>query len=366
MPNWSSNELLEVHKDLIIELGLHQGLSVAATANYLTNETGRKATFAVVRRAFEKVDMHKRRNNKIQVEDVTEEGEKEIPIKDLIKSRIEAYNRKEQRYKKHYRTIKLPAEPIGLFVAGDPHVDNEGCSWGELMKHVELIQDTCKKSGPCILCISVGDQHDNWPGRMGQLYANASMLASDGWRLSEWLFTSLQWLAVVGGNHDRFANPSGVDLMAWLTKKCKVLAYAPDEIQLSLEFKDRSDLEPIILTCRHFFRGTSWFHPTHGSNKQSMLSDGHIYVSGHIHQYGYLTTENQGNRIVHNISVRGYKRFDSYAKRLGFYEQKNGMGCLITIDPFADEPGRIKVWFDIEDGCNYLMYLREKREAEHG
>ena len=61
------------------------------------------------------------------------------------------------------------------------------------------------------------------------------MTASDGWRLSEWFLSSMQWVAIVGGNHDAWAHGPGVDPMQWLTDKCGVLCYAQDEIRISLD-----------------------------------------------------------------------------------------------------------------------------------
>jgi hypothetical protein len=241
-------------------------------------------------------------------------------------------------------------------VFGDPHVDNEGCDWGLLKKHVELVNRT-----EGVFAASVGDMQDNWIGRLQRLYAKASMLASDGWRLSQWLLESMPWIALVGGNHDQWAQAAGSDPLKWISKKAKVMCYANDEIRITLRWKGRRALEPLVWVLRHDFPGRSWFHPTHGPHKEAML-DGrcHLLTAGHIHQWGQLTTEQRHQRISHALRVRGYKRDDAHARALGFHEQSHGAAVLVVIDPEAGEPGRIRTFWDVEHGCDYLTWLRER------
>ena len=277
----------------------------------------------------------------------------ERPIEDLIADRMKASERKHKKAKVHDRTLSMPAEPFGIFVMGDPHVDGS-CDWTTLYEHVQLMKTT-----PGIVACSVGDQLDNWIGRLARLYAESSCTASDGWRLSKWLFNELSFIAVVGGNHDKWANGPGIDPMKLLTKECGVTCYAPDEIRITMHWKERPELEPLCWILRHDFKGRSWFHPTHGPHKEATL-DGkcHLLTAGHIHQWGQLTTEQRHGRVTHAIRVRGYKRDDDYARAGGFYEQKNGQSVLIVINPEADEPGRITPFWNLEQGCDYLTKLR--------
>ena len=276
------------------------------------------------------------------------------PIEDLIADRMKASERKHKKSKKHDRTLTMPAEPFGIFVMGDPHVDNEGCDWSALYEHVQLM-----KSTPGVVACSVGDQLDNWIGRLARCYAESGVTAADGWRLSKWLFDELKFIAVCGGNHDKWAHGPGVDPMKLLTKECGVTCYAPDEIRITMNWRDRPDLEGLVWILRHDFAGRSWFHPTHGPHKEATL-DGkcHLLTCGHIHQWGQLTTEQRHGRITHAIRVKGYKRDDSYAKEKGFYEQQYGQSVLIVINPEADEPGRITPFWNLEQGCDYLTKLR--------
>tara|TARA_Y100001972_G_C7636025_1_gene319320 strand:+ start:275 stop:559 length:285 start_codon:yes stop_codon:yes gene_type:complete len=89
-----------------------------------------------------------------------------------------------------------------------------------------------------------------------------------------------------------------------------------------------------------------------------MLDDACIYVAGHLHNWGELTTEQRHGRITHAMRVRGYKRSDVYAKRLGFYEQNYGCSCLIVVNPTLSGPGRVHVAWDLEAGAQYLRALQ--------
>jgi calcineurin-like phosphoesterase family protein len=193
------------------------------------------------------------------------------------------------------------------------------------------------------------------------------MLVSDQWRLSEWMLkdSGLDWLFVIGGNHDSWASGYGHDPLKWLSKRCGVRFYAPDQLRLDIEWIDRPDIEPYKILSRHFFKGHSWFHPTHGSQKQAMLDNANLLLSGHIHTWGQLSTEQMHNRITHAISLRGYKKQDKYSVQKGFMNnQEYGESCLIIIDPDKQGPARTKIFWDIEGGCEYLTYLRSKYKID--
>jgi hypothetical protein len=314
--------------------------------------SGRQCSTGSMQTIFKNLDSLATKPLDIQLVDDTIEDE--IPIEELIENRILASKRKNAKTKQHKKTLMLPAEPFGIMVFGDPHVDNDGCDWSQLCEHVKLAQST-----EGILASCVGDMQDNWIGRLGRLYSESSVTASDGWRLSEWFLKSMQWIAIVGGNHDAWANGPGVDPMQLLSKKTGVMCYAPDEIRIILQWKDEPDLDPIVWIIRHDFKGRSWYHPTHGPHKEAML-DGkcHLLTAGHIHQWGQLTTEQRHGRVTHAVRVRGYKRSDSFAMAKGFFEQDFGETALVVIDPKMEGPGRIKIFWDLKDGCDYLTFLR--------
>jgi len=279
-------------------------------------------------------------------------------VVELVQARVEASRRKKASRSVHEREVVLPAEPVGFLVMGDPHLDNPGCDWESLKRHVDLA-----KSTPGVMAATVGDVHDNWIGRLGRLYHKATVTAQQGWDLSEWLFDELDWFAVVGGNHDAWAHGPGIDPMRWLTDKCGVRLYAPDELRITVRWRD-STAEPFVWLLRHDVRGRSWFHATHGPHKEAML-DGrvHLVTVGHTHEWAYLTTEHRHGRVTHAARVRGYKRDDCYAREKGFTEQEHGEACLVVVDPTRPEPGRVRVWWDIEAGCDWIRARRARVTA---
>lgn len=355
MSNWKSAELIEEYGKQIKQWK-EQGLGRVRCVRKIEDITGRKCSAGVMQTVLKKVDASPQ-VKKVPIEQPFPEDD-EFVIEDLIKLRIKASKKKIIKAKKrHNKTLVMPAKPTGIIVFGDPHVDNEGCDWETLLNHVSLVQKT---EGMLAAC--VGDMQDNWIGRLARCYANASVTASDGWRLSEWFLSAMQWVAICGGNHDAWAHGPGVDPMEWLTDKCGVACYAQDEIRINISWKDRPDLEPLVWIIRHDFSGRSWYHPTHGPHKEAML-DGrcHVLTAGHIHQWGALTTEQRHERVTHAIRVRGYKRADAYAKQKGFSEQSFGEAVVIIIDPEKSGPGRVTIHWDVEEGCNYLTFLRESR-----
>ena len=358
----TTQEIIDSYKGLILAMRA-DGKGRVAIAKTLSEKSGRSVKPGAVQHAMKKLGVYHLTGERPKPIHVTEEesdvGLEERTIGELIQSRIQASERKARRFSKHNRKLTLPAEPRGIICLGDPHVDNEGCDFKQLYDDVKLMQST-----EGILASCVGDMQDHWVGRMGRLYAESSATAKDGWMLSEWLLKSMQFIALVGGNHDSWSQVPGHDPYTWLTRACGVMTYAPDELRLTLHWKDHPDLEPVVWILRHDFKGRSWFHPTHGPMKEGLL-DGraHLLTAGHIHSWGQLTTEHRHQRVTHAIRVRGYKRNDSYAKEKGFHEQDYGASVLIVIDPKDEGPGRISVFWDLEKGCEFLTHLREMREV---
>ena len=354
----TSSELVANHKDRLLELRL-QGLGRYKIADTLSQETGHTITPSVIRWALAAIELGKSSGDPVPIKEESPVKFDDENIEDWIAQRVRASKRKIAKASKSTRHLTLPAEPLGIAVLGDPHVDNEGCDWGLLYDHIQMIKQT-----PGAIASCVGDMQDNWIGRLGKLYSGSSTTASDGWKASEWLLRSVQWIALVGGNHDAWSHSPGIDPLEWLTRDCGVQCYDSDELRLHLSWADRPDLEPIIWVLRHDFSGRSWYHPTHGPHKEAML-DGrcHLLTAGHIHQWGVLTTEQRHGRVTHAVRVRGYKRADQYAKQKGFFEQRHGAACFVVIDPEAEEPARIRLFWDMEVGCDYLTWLRGSKKS---
>ncbi len=347
--NWTTKELIEKHASLIHQL-TQDGHGCRFVAREVESRTKRGCSKNVAHSAMR----YLKTRPKVTIEEekpATVGGEEET-IEDLIESRIGAARRKRNKWEKHHRKFTIPCEPTGFLIMGDPHVDNDGCDWAKLSRDLDLIETT---GG--ILTSCVGDLNDNWIGRLARLYSNASVTAADGIRLSEWMLEHLDF--VVGGNHDAWANGPGFNMLGRLCDANGVRAYADDQLDLTLSWADRPDVEPVIIRLRHDFAGRSWFHPTHGPHKEAML-DGrvHLLAAGHIHNWGQLATEQRYQRCTQAIRVRGYKRCDEFAMSKGFPEQAHGESCLAILEPESEGPGRISIFWDLERGCEFLTWRR--------
>ena len=365
-----SEQLAELYEQQITELRA-QGLGFRRISYELRDQYQISCSYDVVRKAVERLGLPMGAPSgqakpehvlppanprpPMPIEDVSEPVEDQ-PIEELIAHRVEAFRRYRSKSNQHKRQLVMPCEPFAIYLAGDPHLDDDGCAIETLYEHVRLVQAT-----DGVLAACVGDVQNHWIGRLGRKYADQSSTASQGWRLSEWYLRSMDWLALVGGNHDAWAAAGGgsIDPYKLICKDAKVRAYAPDELRLTLTWKDRPDLEPLIWVLRHDFPGRSWFHTSHGPNKAAML-DGkaHLFTCGHLHSWGQLSSEQTHGRVTHAVRVRGYKFGDDYAMTKGFNEQHHGEACLIVINPEAEEPGRISIFWDMDRGCDYLTWLR--------
>ena len=334
------------------------GLGRNQIAERLSIETGYLISPHTIRGILR--DFSREATVKIEDRDPPPSEDDTTSIDELIDRKIKISERHKRSGKRHRRQLELPPEPVGLLILGDPHVDNNGCDFAALRAMVDRCANT-----PGVLAACVGDLQDNWIGRLARIYSESETSAADGWRLSRWLLEALQWIAIVGGNHDAWAHGPGVDPLGWLTRECGVQCYAPDELRITLNWKKRPDLEPIVWILRHDFSGRSWYHSTHGPHKEAIL-DGrcHLLTAGHIHQWGQLTTEQRHGRVTHAVRVRGFKRGDSYARARGFAEQIHGAACLVVLDPLQSDPGRIQIYWDVGAGCDALTALRAREGHE--
>jgi len=323
-------------------------------AKMLEQQTGRPCTSAVMGSALPLLGYGKRR----KLPEITEADpprEDPLDIDALIESRVRSFKRKAVKNDIHRRTLTLPAEPLGIMLYGDPHLDNRGTNWPLLIEHVKLVQDT-----PGVMAACVGDLTDNWVGRLQRLYSETDCLTTDAWKLSRWFLECQPFLCIVGGNHDAWAHSSGVDPLGWISKDADVYAYAADELYITLNWRDRDDLEPVRWVLRHDFKGRSIYHPTHGPNRAAMIQYplANLLTAGHIHTWGELNCEQANGRVCKSIRVGSYKTIDSYAREKQFTANVYGSGVFICIDPHSTGPDRITIHWDPAKGCQYLTWLR--------
>lgn len=245
--------------------------------------------------------------------------------------------------------------PIGIAHFGDPHVDDDGTDIGLLQDHVRIVNKTEGLFGA-----NLGDLQNNWVGRLARLYAEQSTSHADAWVLTEWLVTSLQWLYLVGGNHDAW---SGVgDPLKWIAKQSgNSLDY--HGVRLNLQFPNGKNVR---VNARHDFSGHSMWNPAHGPMKavQGGWRD-HILTCGHKHVsfVGGPLKDPASGLLSWAIRCAGYKTYDRYAEEKGLPDQNAFPACVTIIDPqYADDDTRlVTVIPDIQEGADYLKWKRRRK-----
>lgn len=288
-----------------------------------------------------------------ELPDVTEDAETLLERRKKNFQRVKAA--KEAR-----KLINIPIRiggPIGIVHFGDPHVDDDGTDIGLIEDHVRIVNKTEGLFGA-----NLGDISNNWVGRLARLYAEQGTSASEAWVLTEWLIKSVQWLYLVGGNHDCFSGPG--DPLKWIAKQSSnVLEY--HGARLGLQFPNGKEVR---VNARHDFAGHSMWNPAHGPMKavQGGWRD-HILTCGHKHVsfVGGPLKDPATGLLSWAIRCAGYKTYDRYADEKGLPDQNAFAACVTIIDPqYADDdPRLITVVADVHEGAEFLKWKRRKKVA---
>lgn len=283
----------------------------------------------------------------------------DLPIDRIIDSMKERTTLRRASYEAHtWFPVKVnDKKPIGIMWFGDPHIDDDGCDWTLLSKHIEL----CKQPG--IYGVNIGDTTNNWAGRLVKKYADQETSAKTASRLAEWLMldAGIRWLVFLLGNHDAWGDGSAI--LAQMAKRhgTQKLVLHDWEARFSLNFPNG---QKVNIWAAHDFPGDSMWNPLHGPVKAARFGpDVHLLVCGHKHNWGVSQWElaDKGTSPV-MIRTRGYKFNDDYARRIGKTEQDSGSSIFTVINPLASTPeGRIIPFVDVEAGVDYLQFLRGRQ-----
>ena len=251
------------------------------------------------------------------------------------------------------RPVKIKVQgPFAIHHFGDPHVDDDGTDIVTLERHVNLINDT-----PCMFAGNIGDTTNNWIGRLARLYANQSTTAKEAWQIAEWFLTSVDWLYVIGGNHDAWSGDG--DPIKWMLARPDL--YSPSAVRLALKCPNGREIR---VNARHDFVGHSQWNPAHGSMKAAQMGlHDHINVNGHKHASGYgVIKDPLTGTISHCLQIASYKVYDTYAKERGFRDQHISPCAVTVIDPETPyESELVHVFWEPETAAEYLTWLRKKR-----
>jgi hypothetical protein len=279
----------------------------------------------------------------------------DVPIEELIAQR----KRKFQHKREHEEASKLiPIKvkmdgAIGILHFGDPHVDDDGCDIEAIERHTDLVNRT-----EGLFAANVGDTTNNWCGRLARLYADQTTSAAQAWKIAEWFINRCNWLYMIGGNHDLWSG-SG-DPLRWIAKQQDAL-YKSSEARLALRFPNGLEVR---VNARHDHSGSSIWNPAHGPMKAALMGTrDHLYVAGHKHESAYSVLKDAISGItMHACKVASYKIYDRYAKERGFRDNCLSPCALTTINPALppDHPDLVKVWWEPEEGADYLTFLRRR------
>jgi hypothetical protein len=279
----------------------------------------------------------------------------DVPIEELIKQRKRKFlHKREHEEASKLIPIKIKiAGPIGLLHFGDPHVDDDGCDIEAIERHTALVNAT-----EGLFACSVGDTTNNWVGRLARLYGEQATSAAQAWRLAEWFVNRCRWLYMIAGNHDLWSGAG--DPLKWIAKYNNSL-YRGSEARIALRFPNGSEVR---INARHDHSGSSVWNPAHGPMKAAIMGTrDHLYISGHKHHSAYSVLKDAISGItMHTARVASYKIYDRYAKERGFADNTLSPCALTTINPDLpnDHPDLIKIWWQPEEGAEYLTWLRNR------
>lgn len=280
-----------------------------------------------------------------------------LTFEELVADRKRTYERlKNHEDDKAALTITLPeAAPYGIFLFGDPHVDDDGCDWPALHRHIDLIRNT-----PGLYAANLGDLTNNWVGRLERLYASQRTTAAEAHILAEGFIKSLmgKWLFHIGGNHDLWAGANDP-----LPGLCS--AAAATYIPIGGTVAVRAGSHSFFINARHTFPGNSMWNTAHGPARSVLLgNDAHLTVCGHKHTTGHNVLVSAKGRICHALQVASYKMIDDYALAGGFRNNTVSPAALVVVDPrFPDtDPAMQTVFHSVERGAAYLNLVRGEYE----
>jgi len=251
--------------------------------------------------------------------------------------------------------VKQPG-PIGIAWLGDPHVDDNGCNWPLLRRHLATIRDT-----PGMFAANLGDVENNWAGRLAHLYAAQDTSKATAKQLVEWLFgeAGVEWIVLLLGNHDVWGGNG--DALSRIARGGAPMA--DWAAQFRLTFANGREAR---IWASHDFPGHSMWNPLHGPTKAARFTGAaDLYICGHKHNWALAATEDDHRNAVYwTARARGYKFLDDYAMKLGHGGQEHGAAIVSVIDPEAEGPAFLSCFADVGEAAEYLTWKRQRWETK--
>jgi hypothetical protein len=276
------------------------------------------------------------------------------PIEEILASKKRGFSR---RHTAQTARDLIPVKvniggPIGILHMGDPHLDDDGCNIALVEKHLELPD---RHEGLFRAC--VGDYLNNWKGRLAPLHAMQSTTQQEAYKLLEWFLGRKKWLYLIAGNHDQWNGEE--DPLIWLTRGLGSI-YEWHGARVALNPPKGA---PQIISVRHDFAGNSQYNRAHGATKAIRFGGtDDLYINGHKHIRAHYEEENSVGGWSHAVQLDSYKWIDDYAQKIGAKILHQGGACM-TIHDFAavNPPDRLKLFWDVDAGADFLKWLRKRR-----
>lgn len=285
----------------------------------------------------------------------------EEPIEELIERAIK-HNEKQFEFANRRNLVDVNIHtdgPIGIVGLPDQHLNNPGTQLRKAFDDAQVIRKT-----EGLYCIAVGDWLDNFIiGRLERERRGDIMTHTDSNRLQEYYVTLIadKLLAAIAGNHGMWpAMLGGTDPLGDLFKRLnKSGIYDSDEIRVRLNLPNGQNF---IHMVRHVFPGHSKYNTAHGvlSWMLDRWTGETCFWGGHIHSSAHVTIEREHlgeSKVIHGIQLSSYKQLDQYAVTRGFRKNSPFIAPMIIHLP---ETGRTLFFEDINEGSEYLTYLRNK------
>lgn len=285
----------------------------------------------------------------------------DIPVEELIEKLERSYHRRSAHVaaKKWMRFSLRDDGPYMLAVVGDPHLDDPGCNWPLLRRDVEIMRR------PHTHAICLGDVTNNWSGRLVRLYAEQETTRSQAWKLAEWFFRAVPWLAIIAGNHDMWSSSHGTgDPLDWMAR-----GHAVKEDWLAQFEVATPGGHAIKIDARHDFKGSSIYNPVHGLMRAQKFSGGEadILCAGHQHHAEVYCGQDPAKaaKPFWLVRARGYKHIDSFADQHQYESQASWHGSTvgIVVDPSRPVGAQIHAYTDLAEAAEILTFKRQRWEA---
>lgn len=249
---------------------------------------------------------------------------------DVLERALKEWNRTVRKESaRNHQTIEFDDPVIALVFLGDQHFIDPGVDINRAFEEAEIVSQT-----EGMFPVLMGDL-------VNQMVIGKLRAARDGVRMSipdEWVLLRMylrllvpKLTMTVGGNHDFWASLlTGVD---WFHETLSQLA--PDSIY------DADDARVVCRVggwetkgrIRHKWRGSSIHNPTHGIERAAKFDQDFDWgVGAHTHQAGVSRQFSVGGKECMAIQVGAYKRFDSYAKKLGLQQANPSCGVALILD----------------------------------